>query len=329
MSVLGLMDIPLTIYNNLEARSRTNYDRERNFELNELAANNADKRTRALYEDYYSPAALLRQYNEAGLSPSLMFGGTPGQGGTSGAQSAGTAGPQSPYMPMSILEAAQASALIAQTKKTNAETKKTEEETKGQEIQNAIQDMQKKLSSIDFNMATSYIVNDDGTYSSLFDYARDFAGYGESGYNTFKNVIETITKEKDPKMYETIKTEQGNEKLRNIFMKAKKFDFNIQLLTEGELSSKFQQSIVKAMNDSAFAEKNAEAAVKYLEQNIEASELSKTQKQAWNNLIAKLGDGTTKDIIVVLGMILNQAMCNWHMPSITNQNNYKTTNYIQ
>lgn len=109
--------------NNAAAAERAREDRRENYMYGEMAANNADKRTRALYSDFYSPEALLRQYNEAGLSPSMMFGGTPGQGGMSGAQGTGASGIQTPYMPVSLVEAAQAAALFAQAEKTKEETK--------------------------------------------------------------------------------------------------------------------------------------------------------------------------------------------------------------
>jgi len=103
------------------SRNITAEDRRENYEYGEKAAENADQRTRALYEDFYSPKALLKQYKEAGLSPSMMFGGTPGQGGMSGAQAAGASGPQTTFVPASLIEGAQIANLIAQTRKTNAE----------------------------------------------------------------------------------------------------------------------------------------------------------------------------------------------------------------
>lgn len=109
--------------NNEMAAARAREDRAENYKYGEMAAENADRRTRALYNDFYSPEALLRQYNEAGLSPSMMFGGTPGQGGMSGAQGTGAHGIQTPYMPMSLVDAAQAAALFAQAEKTKEETK--------------------------------------------------------------------------------------------------------------------------------------------------------------------------------------------------------------
>lgn len=54
----------------------------------EAAANNADKRQRALYEDYMSYKAQVRQLEEAGLNKALMYGG----GGSGGAMPTGQNG---------------------------------------------------------------------------------------------------------------------------------------------------------------------------------------------------------------------------------------------
>lgn len=110
------------VINNSIALQREQQARRENYLYNEAAANNADKRTRALYNDFYSPEALLRQYQEAGLSPSMMFGGTPGQGGMSGAQGAGVNQP-STFMPISLLEGAQIAKLAAETANIKADTK--------------------------------------------------------------------------------------------------------------------------------------------------------------------------------------------------------------
>lgn len=115
--------------NNIWGLNMQRQARQENYELGEQAAQNADARTRGLYKDLYSPQALMKQYKEAGLSPSLMFGGTPGQGGTAGAMSSGANGPSNTYMPISMLEGAQ----IA---KTMAETKNVEADTKNKETQN-------------------------------------------------------------------------------------------------------------------------------------------------------------------------------------------------
>lgn len=76
------------------------HNRKRNYYWNEKSADAADARQRKQYEDYYSPKAMLEQYKEAGLSPSMMMGGssTVGQGHAGGAQGAGAGGIQGPYM---------------------------------------------------------------------------------------------------------------------------------------------------------------------------------------------------------------------------------------
>lgn len=121
--VTGGINAGISAMNNQWAESLARQDRKENYMYGEMAANNADRRTRRLYEDYYSPEALLKQYEAAGLSPSLMFGGTPGQGGMSGAQGTGAAGPQTHFAPMSLVDTAQAAALFAQAEKTKEETK--------------------------------------------------------------------------------------------------------------------------------------------------------------------------------------------------------------
>ena len=67
-----------------------------NYMYNEMAANNADERTRAQFNDLYSPEARVQQLKNAGLSVGLMYGagGTIGQGQAQGAQGAGAAGQQ-------------------------------------------------------------------------------------------------------------------------------------------------------------------------------------------------------------------------------------------
>ena len=108
--------------NNAWSKERAREDRRENYIYGEMAADAADARTRALYNDFYSPQALMNQYKEAGLSPGMMFGGTPGQSGMGGAQGSGASGITTPYMPLSLLEGAQISKLNAETEKTKAET---------------------------------------------------------------------------------------------------------------------------------------------------------------------------------------------------------------
>lgn len=122
----NLIGLGSSYLNNQWASELASQDRAENYMYNEKAAQKADIRTRALYNDFYSPEAIMRQYKAAGLSPSLMFGGTPGQGGVTGAQGSGSSGTQThftPFMPTSMLEAAQTALIAAETQKTKEETK--------------------------------------------------------------------------------------------------------------------------------------------------------------------------------------------------------------
>lgn len=118
----GLIGMGQTAFNNWMSQEAAAEARAENYRYNEMAAVNANKRARQNYMEFYSPEALMKQYKEAGLSPSLMFGGTPGQGGMTAPAGAGASGPQAQVMPYDFLSAAQAEALMAQAKKTEAET---------------------------------------------------------------------------------------------------------------------------------------------------------------------------------------------------------------
>ena len=120
--ISGIMGLGQTAFNNWMGQEAAREARAENYKYNEMAAENTYNRQRQLYNDFYSPQALMRQYKEAGLSPSLMFGGTPGQGGSTAAQGGGPAGPQAQVMPYDFLSSAQAAALMAQARKTEAET---------------------------------------------------------------------------------------------------------------------------------------------------------------------------------------------------------------
>lgn len=123
MLVGGLINGGLGLINNSIAQEREDHAREENYRLNEMAAENAQKRTENFYNQYQSPEALLRQYKEAGLSPSLMFsGGASGASPAHIAQGNGTSGISPTSYGLNMLEGAQIAAIQAQTEKTKAET---------------------------------------------------------------------------------------------------------------------------------------------------------------------------------------------------------------
>lgn len=108
------------------------------FGYNEKAADNADKRTRELYNDLYSPAAQMKQIKEAGLSPSIFAsGGIAGKQGVSGAQGAGVSPRQ--VFGVDPIGAALAGAQIAKTK---AETNNINADTENKKTTNGLIDAQ-------------------------------------------------------------------------------------------------------------------------------------------------------------------------------------------
>lgn len=118
-----LFSMGADIANGLIGQAFAEHNRKRNFYWNEKAADSADQRMRAQYNDLYSPQAMLDQYAAAGLSPSMMMsggqsavGGTPhgAQGGIEGAY------PSAPII--DPLKAAEIANLNAQTNKIEAET---------------------------------------------------------------------------------------------------------------------------------------------------------------------------------------------------------------
>lgn len=122
-AVGGTVSGTFGVLNNYLAGLREKAARAENYRYGEMSADNADARTRALYEDYQSPQALLKQYKEAGLSPSLMFGGSgTGAGGmTQGAQGTGAAGIAPQTYGIDVMSGAQLGLINAQARKLNAE----------------------------------------------------------------------------------------------------------------------------------------------------------------------------------------------------------------
>lgn len=119
-----------SVINNEYAKKREAEAREENYQYNEKAAENADQRTRALYNDLYSPQAQLQQIEKAGLSPSIYAsGGLAGKNGSAGAQGSGVNGISPNVFGISPLDVAQISLAQAQAHKAEAEAKNVEGET--------------------------------------------------------------------------------------------------------------------------------------------------------------------------------------------------------
>ena len=107
-----------------------------NYGYGEMAADNAQERTKALYSELYSPEAKVKQLKEAGLSVGMMYGqgGAGGTSSTPGAQGQGAGGQQG-KQPIGILQGAELGLMAAQAKKLEAETENINQDTDVKEKQ--------------------------------------------------------------------------------------------------------------------------------------------------------------------------------------------------
>ena len=106
-----------------------------NYQFNEKAADNADKRARKQWEDMYSIEAQLRQLRENGLSPSMMFGGMPSQGGATGAQGNGASGPIFNSSPLDISQLAELEVAKSQAELNRAQARNLDKNTNKQDAE--------------------------------------------------------------------------------------------------------------------------------------------------------------------------------------------------
>lgn len=321
----GGIQAGLGAVNNYFSAEREEEARRQNFKYNEMAADAADRRTRALYDDFYSPQALMRQYQKAGLSPSLMFGGTPGQGGTSGAQGAGVSGHPSTFEPISILEGVQAANIAAQTENIKADTANKEEENGILRAENSIKNNESLLKtwetekySTQYKIVTSPIYtkedNDDMGFTNLtlYELAGRAESYGEFIRNfeskyRFANDIDIHSESAQQTMREIYKISHSMQKELDILTINKNIlDKEDQIKDEDLKLLKWQNQLAEALKNAGFAEMNAQAQIAFLKSQIASADLTERQKQAWNRLIAKMGDSTMGDIaVIVLSIISN------------------------
>ena len=234
----GAISAANSITNNLMAGRRESAARQGNYQYNEMAAENADRRTRKLYQDFQSPEALLRQYKEAGLSPSLMFGGG-GIGGqtTQGAQGAGAGGINPTIYGVDPLAGAQIAKTLAEvenikqdTKKKGAETDltfaqidKTVKESESQRLKNDWQAMDNICKSWETAIAQGKNEYEFKTimkrYDILCDEARSAKVRAEIDEKTESDVINYATQKVRNLTADTIlKKCQGHEIFANIQM---------------------------------------------------------------------------------------------------------------
>lgn len=295
--------------------------REKNFQTNERAAEAADKRQRRQYEDYYSPQAMMEQYAAAGLSPSMMMSGgqsaigSGAAGNMAGGASGGypSAGTGNPFMDLQMQQ------MKADIENTNADTEQ-------KKIQNEISAINKEMSTLassqyakEFTLLNMNLMQGDKyvTYSNLADGAKD--------YNEFWDKVKEATEYADTGIKAFMSSEAGQQTMRAIYESYTAFKHDIAVLSSEKVNAEFQEQIAQFLKNSDYAKTNAETAVNQLKALSAESQLSETQKNAWNHLLDKLGDSTWKDIIIVLAQVLGQYAAKANISINTGNTNYNTT----
>lgn len=315
----------LTRLNNDLAAQREATARAENYKYGELQAGAADARTRALYEDYASPQALLRQYKEAGLSPSMMFGKGGGAGGASiptGAMGPSAAVGATTYG-MNPIDAAAIGKTLAETSLIRAEKKNVEANTDITNVEKDIKELNLNLQSVDFKMVTAYMEDEEKGTVSLSELAD--ASYD---YDDFLKHVRTYAANSgNSEFLNSCGTERGQQTLRIIYNANNKLRNEIAILSESTVNAKFQESVLNALKAENFAEMNAKEVLSHIRSNIAENELTQKQRDAWNNILNKLAkrNSDAADYAIVLGLILNNALSNYRMPNkksfTTNINN--------
>lgn len=107
--------------NNAAAGDRASLDRSENFRYGERSAENAHRRQKELLDKYYTPEAQLKHLKAAGLSPSLMYGGSGTTGTTNAAQGTGAQGVKSDTYPLDIRSLAETELMRAETENARAQ----------------------------------------------------------------------------------------------------------------------------------------------------------------------------------------------------------------
>lgn len=126
-AVNGAMNFLTSMYNNKQAEKREKTAREENYKYGEMAADAADERARAQYNDLYSIKAQMQLARDAGLSPSVYAsGGLNGMAGH-GAQGTGASGVSPSVFGTNPVDVSQVKLNNAQARKLNAEATVQEE----------------------------------------------------------------------------------------------------------------------------------------------------------------------------------------------------------
>lgn len=123
-AVNAAVGVGTTFLDNFFGGRRAEHDRERNYYWNSKAAQRDYELAKEWYDTYQTPAAIMGQIQQAGLSPSMMAKGALGSGQGSGVGSHGAGdGVQSPFYDLGgkAMQVAQIDLMRAEANKANAE----------------------------------------------------------------------------------------------------------------------------------------------------------------------------------------------------------------
>lgn len=305
-----------TQYNNQKAAEREQQARE-NYEFGEKAANNADMRTRKLYNDLYSPQAQVQQIKRAGLSPSLFYGDGGGISGQAGAQGTGAAGvnPSIFGVPNAdigslAMNMAQIEQIRAATENTKADTAKKQEETQSVELDNARKKLENSKVADEYEVLSAWYANEDGSSTSLSELAErseTFDEFLQKARTYAKEIHNTDTYGKESELQRILTTENGVNALRNIYRDAYKVTRDIADFTRDQVDAEFAIKVTNALINSDYSEQNAKTLIAKLRaENVEAN-LTNDQKGAFDRIIRRFENGNSRDLAVVLLTLIGKA----------------------
>lgn len=267
--------------NNQWAKQREEEARQQNFELNEKAAENADARTRALYNDLYSPGAQLQQLKDAGLSPSLFYGDGGGISGQTGAQGAGAAGISPTTFGISPLDISQIKLNNAQAEKltAEAETERGDNERGQAEIGLILQNTATSLADKGLKESAKALNEANERLTTIDADLKDA---------TFEESARTIKYNSDTALY--------NSKKALYEAKNAKIDFTIKDETKDDQIKLIRDSVTKQLKEITKLVKGAELdemQIKQLEswvaQKWDEIEIQKTNAFAYADYVENQG----------------------------------------
>lgn len=285
-----------SVANTLINQAFAEHNRKRNFEYNEKAADNADKRQRKQYEDLYSPKALLEQYAAAGLSPSMMMSGGQSATGTSSAQGSMSTGIQGPYPSAQLIDPLQAAQIA------NIQT-----DTEGKKLDNTIKDIEsslRKKSSIleneELDLLSTYLFNEETKKTeSLMSAAGRFNKYDEF----IKYLNDDVNIQNIPELQTFIKTQAGQKILQDIYKSAHDID---KLVTQIEGDKEYANIMLETyqrLSQDDFAKLSAKERTSELRKIVENNNLEADKKKTINDIFAGIENDNLRSFLMVLYML--------------------------